>query len=274
MSTPRGRRGDMVPMLYRKAPDPFIALRNHFDAQTMFAGSVATLEGALATNRPTSASSSSSFGKKLSLRRNKKSLPNHEQNETLGAVRIDAKRASLVAEEVERILARLSSATDSFVEMCRKLCGLSQSLCEDISMIAPFILLDSTVSRHPRLGSLSLHDNTLEVAQGECLLHLHLLRLSSEHNYGVEEAEMRKKRIMQKLNLWVSDKFKDIATNAMPVFWELNQRSHEPLDEKKISEMIPIAMSKLPLLLISMFDNMLLVDCREKVIDELIRYTF
>ena len=134
-------RGDLVPDVYRRAPDPFVALRYQFDVQRMFVGSAATIDGA-------SAPAAASKSKKLSLRRPKKPRPTEhgDENDPAGTtsvvVRVDQQHAKLVTKEVERIVERLSQAADAFVELARRLCMLSDHVCSNLALIAPLVSAD------------------------------------------------------------------------------------------------------------------------------------
>ena len=282
-----------VPTFFTQLPDPFRSLSNFFDTQKLF-GETALL----AAERYDTVSADTT--KKASLKRRlmgsgkdkgvsslpavgaessasapasaKKQRPGTEISDSDNA-RLQAEIADLVAVESKRILADLEASVEPMISVIETIANFrSKPESDAIRFLVPHVLLDRSITKHPRMKSLRLFDNTTVIDVGRAQLLSYVYCYTVAQGYSRENAERRFAALMERTGSWLTHETGRLAKTCLPVAWHLHADTHTLMTEREVAEQEERMMREVPLLVVGVLHFLRLEERREAVIQSLVRY--
>lgn len=245
-----------LPTLAKTVADPFVTLRNQIDVQKLFTATVVDEEET----------------KKFSLKRMSSKKPKDEKQQF---AKLEAEVAGRIADEIQRIIRRLSQACEVFADLAYTLGDVkNKQQRTDLAIMIPYMLLDASITKHQCLAGLFMADNRLYIAIGRAQLQSHVYSVTAAHGYSLINAENRMKRITSYADVWLTELFKDRAKLAMPVGWQLDDEKYEELPEKDIEQHTRRMMCEMPLLMLALFQITGMNMERDRLLDALMQHTF
>src|SRR6056297_197982 len=257
-----------LPTFATSLADPFITLRHQIDVERHFSE--------IEIDRPGEPSAdSSSGGKKKTLR--KLMRKGESAREDAAPVRSSKIKARIsedqkirLGRELARITKDLSSAVDNFVALSCSVCSITtREIIQELTEFAPYLMLDNSIAKHPKLIGMRLTDNTTYIELGRTLLRAHALASSCAQGQTLANANQRIRRMDDLLDVWITRRSPTRARNAMPVMWTLEASTHEPLAETFLEKRTRDMMREVPLLMIATLHVMCLREERDKLVREI-----
>lgn len=247
--------------------DPFIALSYHVDAEQLYQKGIADISAAMRVQEQTASSSSSSGAKHKSLRRTLTGkIKPVKVDESSGD---DARRhineldhersvAERIEAEARGLSIRLSRTVDVFVEQLCAIANLNEKAYKhDLLTFAPYVLVDPSVSRHPKFDRLKLGDNRMVLEIGRAEVRSFVLMETYAQAYHVENAERRCKELESQASVWLASKCAATTIDEMlPVQWHLDAQTHEPLDADTLEPRAARMRNELPFIMIGVLTAM------------------
>lgn len=258
-----------LPTFATDLADPFITLRHQIDVERQFSE--------IEIERPDEPNTeSSSGGKKKTLRKlmRKGEASREETNPARPSkikVRITEDQKIRLRHELARITKELSSAVDNFVALACSVCKITtREIIFEMREFTPYLMLDNSVTKHPKLIGMHLTDNTTYIELGRTVLRSHGLAVACAQGQTLSNANQRIRRMDEFLDVWITKRSPKRARDAMPVMWTLEASTHEPLPETFLEKRVRDMMREVPLLMIGMLHVM----CLRAERDDLVREIF
>jgi hypothetical protein len=184
----------------------------------------------------------------------------------------DAKLVQLINNEVDRVCKHVNDNQGVFLSVVARIARVhSESVLAAICDFSPHLMVDHTVSQHPRLRQLSMFDIRLLIRTGRTELESYLLRRTAAEALGYDNAAHRLSRISQYAGTFVSERAGANLSGALPIGWNLHPRTHTELSEREQHEQRERIMGEFAFMLIGMFAFFNLHSYKQQLINGLIR---
>jgi hypothetical protein len=269
-----------LPKFITSLSDPFVALRYNFDVTKQFlSNAVQSIEEQEPKKKHGSlrraVSKIAAVGSSSSTTTRKARPGDDDVSDDAPAVRDELDTLRTIGNEVERIVRDLSSTVDAFVKATVTAGNVRIPEKEqNIEVIAPYVLLDCTITQHPRMKQLRLSDNRTYIEIGRAQLRSHIFAVTAAHGYGVEQAEKRLERALTTAKDWLCENFKEDVQSMLPVVWALDETSHEMLSNVELARRMQRITGEVPLIMIGVFHLMCMTEERDNVLESLLKFTF
>lgn len=229
----------LVPCIVASAT-PHMALMLQFDVERLFSDALDAQEADDARSERAS--------KTKSLRR----LVGHSSKTKNSARRLERDACLAIQSESDRLCAFILEQDDAFVQLF--ICTLGRSVCAhasaQIHTLAPFLMLDHSVTAHARLIKQRMFDTRLLVRVGDARLVEYVYRETAQLGYTSAHAERRLATIKGYLASFVSARVSDSRLlHALPMGWRLHPQTHRALSEREIEEQEQRILTEFPLLI-------------------------
>jgi len=249
--------------LTTRLADPFITLSHYVDADKIYQKALADI-GHAVREHDALGSAEERNAKRKSLRRTftekikpPTKLPNEEITDearkqhltTIDAERVIAER---IEAEARRLSIKLSHTVDVFVDHLCDIAGIRDRMCKhDLLTFAPYVLVDPSVSRHPRLSRLKLGDNTMVLELGRASVRAFVLLETYAQAYQIENAERRCRELESHAHAWLEEQCGAASiADMLPVQWYLHAQTSEPLDADTIDARSARMRNEMPFIMI------------------------
>jgi len=268
------RAGRWLPTFVQRLEEPFLALRYRIDVSKDFAEIEVTTS---ADDQPAEPTKKKGTLKKLMKKGTHSATDTGDVSapRTKVKVRISEDIQIRLNGEIDRIVKELSGAVDSFVALLCRLADIrTKEIIQELAVFAPYVMLDNTITKHPKLAKLKLADNTVYSELGRTLLQAHTLATAAAMGQSLVNAKQRQRRINELLDVWLTKRAKHEAQKAMPVVWTLDPGTHEVLKETFLRKRAREVMRDVPLLMIGVLHVMCLDEQRDRLVREVFEDSF
>lgn len=269
-----------LPTFLTTLSDPFIALRYHFDVTGQF---LSTAVQSIEEKEPKkkhgslrrAVSKIAAVGSSSSTTTRKERPGDDDVSDDAPDAHSELATLRTIANEVRRIVRDLSDTVDAFVAATVTAGNVRDpEHQQNLTVIAPYALLDYTITQHPRMKQLRLSDNRTYIEIGRAQLRSHIFAVTTAHGYGVDQAEKRYERALANAKKWLCENCKENTRSLLPVAWSFHETSHEILPSAELERRMQRIMSEVPLIMIGMFHLMCLTNERDNVLESLLKFTF
>lgn len=275
-TTPRGEianeltygRNTFCPQFIMRAEDPCRTLTHFFDAVTLFGECdyVGTDE-AKRKNR----SLLKVMKKSATLTHGTAVRAADESSTTLSHA-----AARAITDEATRIALYISEGVDSFVSLVGTLARIADThFLDDIATMAPYMMLDRTVTQHPRMRRLRMCDTSMCIAIGRAQILTAVYCRALENSQTEASAEKVVQTVEQFAHAILGSRFPTHAgfhkiKHGLPATWRLHEQTNTPLSEREQEEQLQRVMREFPLLVVGLLHVMNLHEHKLRLIHDLI----
>jgi len=167
-------------------------------------------------------------------------------------------RSVRLSDCVAEVSKRLSARVDAFVAFVVRITHLRhERQIIDLTNAAAYVLLDRTVTQHSELKRLKLCDNSIVHAIGICETKKQILADSLADGCGMKRANERCNEVIQFVSRWLleaCDNNVAAVASMLPVIWQWDSETLEPLSEKELENNYLRCRLDLPFLIIGLLD--------------------
>lgn len=274
------QHGKWLPCWHSDLADPFTTLRYFYEAHEskLRQRFLRTLQNeSVLYNDGNGDEAAAKAKKRFTLRRKgKKVAPVGADADLLAAaerkeLETYALKLALVREHIATVIAKLDQRSDAF---SNALCDLAQignkQLRHEVAVLVTFAMLDSTVAQHQFFEGLNLCDNALFRKIGESAVTSYICAMTLLQGNGPDVAQTRFLRVVEGAHVWLTQKLLDRARSVLPIFWELEPKTCEPLNEVDMKENEMRVMTSAPFIMIGVLELMRLSTERDTIMKSLI----
>jgi hypothetical protein len=252
----------------RRFEDPFIALTHCVDIELEYEKGAAEMAEAMAdfSRRVEPVSKRGSLKRTISKSlRISNTIPIAP---SLASIENERVTASLISEEARSVSKRLSDLCHPFaVTLCRLARIRNQLQAKNVLQFMPYVLIHTSVARHPRLMNLKIGDNSMIIEVGRACARTFVLLESYAQVYRIDNAERRWETFNHYAGVWfIKQCGKEKSRDLVSVDWRLDAQTHQPLPGNVVQERIQVMTGEMPFIMIGVLHTMGLYDARDNLL--------
>jgi hypothetical protein len=261
LATLRTRTHYVPPLFATNFDNPLHALTHSFDVAVNISYDLDSVVGNLGKNR-----SLSKFG---SLKR---SLTASSGLNLDTAASKKALRAQQLRDCAEQLARQLQPTTDAFTTLVAHVGALhSQEHMHAVHCVAPYLLLDPSVTQREEFRRLRLCDNAFFAQIGMLTFTRHVVEFTLRDASTVEMAKERYNRVLLRADVWLLKMCNDSAAlvdAVLPLVWRWDDE-FQLLPEEMLQKRLEVCRKDLPMLIVGLLEVLHLTRERDDVIRSL-----